>query len=121
MPKIVYTSQSRLDFDIGHLIDIGILRAYVTPFTTNNECLAEPETILSNLEQLARKTEVAAKKGLEVCPFFITINHPEGNYEVPSRYRMQRNLDGTRRPAFVCFRDKVRQEEMIPDYYKKAA
>ena len=113
MPKVAYTSQTRLSFDIDHLIDIGVTRAYVTPFITNNESLAEPEVILDNLETIARKAEQAATKGLEVYPFFVTINHPEGNYQIPSRYRKQQNLDGTERPAFICFRDEVRQEEMI--------
>lgn len=109
-----------MSFDIDHLVDIGITRAYVTPFVTNNECLAESEVILGNLETIARKAELAAAKGLEVYPFFVTINHPEGNYKIPSRYRIQRNLDDTERPAFICFQDRVRQEEMIR-YATKAA
>lgn len=111
--KITYTAQARLHFDIDRLIEMGISRAYVTPFTTNNELLAEPGIILSNLETLAKKAELAAKKGLEVYPFFITINHPEGNFRIPGRYRNQRNVDGSQRHGFICFRDEIRQEEMI--------
>jgi len=117
---ISYTSQSRLNFDLNRLLEMGIGRAYVTPFVTNNEALCEPELIISNLEVLADKAKTAAKKGLEVYPLFITINHPEGNYHLPPRYRMQTNMDGSRRAAFICFRDKVRQAEMIL-YASKAA
>jgi len=111
--KIIYTSQTRLSFDIDRLLEMGIDRAYVTPFATNNEILSEPEVILSNLEVLAGKAKAAAKKGLEVFPFFVTINHPEGNFQLPKRYRMQKNIDGSPREAFICFRDKVRQTEML--------
>jgi len=76
--KIVYTSQTRLSFDIDRLLEMGIDRAFVTPFATNNEILSEPEVILSNLEVLAGKAKAAAKKGLEVFPFFVTINHRSG-------------------------------------------
>ena len=117
---MIFTPQTRLSFDTDHLLRMGITRADVVPFSTNNECLAEPDTIVSNLQELARKAEIAAKKGLEVYPFFVTINHPEGNYEIPSRYRRQQNLDGSERSAFICFRDTVRQEEIIR-YAGKAA
>ncbi|HBG28659.1 MAG: hypothetical protein A2Y10_11955 [Planctomycetes bacterium GWF2_41_51] len=120
MSEIFYTSQSRLRFDINRLTDMGVKRAYVTPFDTNNEVLSKPEIILSNLEKLAAKAELSLKKKLEVFPFFITINHPEGNYQLPNRYRMQKNIDGSPRPAFICFRDKTRQQEMIA-FAKKAA
>ena len=99
---------------------MGISRAYVSPYKTNNQGLPEPDVIHSNLEELAGKAEKAKKKGLEVFPFFVTINHPEGNYELPPRYRRQRNPDGSERSAFICFRDKTRQEEMI-NFTKKAA
>lgn len=108
-----YTSQTRLDFSIDRLLEMGIDRAYVTPFTTNNEALSEPEVIISNLELLADKARTAASKGLEVYPFFTTINHPEGNFQLPRHYRMQTNIDGSPRPSFICFRDKIRQAEMI--------
>lgn len=111
--KLIYTSQTRLDFDIDRLVEMGIDKAYVSPFTTNNECLCEPDVILSNLEELARKAEAAAKKGIEVYPFFVTINHPEGNFEIPARYRRQRNMDGSQQLATICFRDETRQEDMI--------
>lgn len=118
--SIVYTSQSRLSFNPDELLEMGITRAYVTPFDTNNECLLTPDKILANLDKLAQKAEIAGQRGLEVYPFFVTINHPDGNYQVPSRYRRQRNLDGSERSDFICFLDTVRQEEMI-QYASKAA
>ncbi|NIA31985.1 MAG: hypothetical protein GWP06_19015, partial [Actinobacteria bacterium] len=115
-----FTSQSRFNFDADTLLSMGVKHAYVTPFTTNNEALDKPEIILERLEQLKRKADSALKKGLEVHPFFVTINHPEGNFKIPSGYRIQRNIDGSLRPEFVCFRDETRQEEMI-SFAKKAA
>ena len=105
--------QTWLNFDIDHLLADGMSSAYVGPFARNNEALAAPEVILANLRQLYEKSLQAAEKGLEVYPLFVTINHPEGNFEVPSRYRIQRNLDGSPRPEFICFRDAVRQAELI--------
>lgn len=113
MKNIIYTSQTRMGFDMDRLLKMGIDRAYVWVLAKNNECLDAPEVILSRLEQIAQKAKAAADKGLEIYPFFNTINHPEGNYQLPPRYRRQRNLDGTERSAFICFRDSVRQEEMI--------
>jgi hypothetical protein len=118
--EVVYTSQSRFNFDIDNLVSMGIKRAYVTPFAHNNQCLCEPDVIIRNLEKLAEMAKAAKAKGLDVYPFFVTINHPEGNYQIPKRYRMQQNLDGSFRTAFICFQDKVRQEEMIR-YACKAA
>ena len=118
--QVIYTSQTRLSFDIDRLVEMDIDRAFVTPFVTNNEILSAPEVILSNLELLADKAKAAAKKGLEVFPFFVTINHPEGNFQLPKRYRMQTNIDGSPRDAFICFRDKIRQQEMLR-YAAKAA
>ena len=60
--RIIYTSQTRLKFNMGRLLDMGIGCAYVTPFSKNNEGLAEPEIILSNLEKLSHKAKAAAKK-----------------------------------------------------------
>ncbi len=118
--QVIYTSQSRLDFDMDNLLEMGIQAAYVVPFSANNECLSEPEITLANLEILADRAQIAAEKGLQVYPFFITINHPDGNYEVPSRYRQQRNLDGSERLGFICFLDQIRRQEMI-DLAVKAA
>lgn len=109
----MFTSQSRLNFDAKHLLRMGVRQAYVTPFETNSEGLMEPEGILRNLDLLKEKADAARPLGLEVYPFFVTINHPEGNFVLPSRYRMQRNVDGSPRPDFICFRDRVRQEEML--------
>ena len=111
--EVIYTSQSRLNFSIEQLVRMGVKRAYVSPFVTNNELLKAPEFILNSLEQLKLKAEKAQKKGLEVYPFFITINHPEGNFKVPARYRLQQNIDGSPRPEFICFKDEVRQKEII--------
>jgi hypothetical protein len=109
----IYTAQARLDFDIAYLLQMGIKRAYVTPFAKNNECFCEPEIILNNLEKLKKKADLALLKGLCVYPLFITIGHPEGNFAMPARYRQQQNLDGSLRPGFVCFSDAIRQSEML--------
>ncbi|MDP6416841.1 MAG: hypothetical protein QGG54_17680, partial [Gammaproteobacteria bacterium] len=44
----------------------------------------------------------------------------EGNFQLPQRYRKQTNIDGSPRQAFICFRDEVRQAEMLR-YAAKAA
>jgi hypothetical protein len=90
-----------------------IQRAFVTPFSTNNECFAEPQTIISNLDELKRISIKAKQRGIEVYPLFITIGHPEGNFKLPNRYRWQVGLDGKVRPGFVCFQDKARQLEVL--------
>jgi hypothetical protein len=111
MMELLYTCQTWLEFDVDQLMAMGIRRAYVTPFTKNHENLLELDIILHNLELLAGKAQKAQRCGLEVYPYFFTISHPEGNYQVPNRFRMQRNLDGSVRNAYVCFRDPVRQSE----------
>lgn len=116
----IYSAQARLDFDIDHLVGMGIEHAYVTPFARNNECFAESGIILENLKQLKKKAELAEKRGLHVHPLFVTIGHPEGNFTVPNRYRSQRNLDGSPRNGFVCFRDEVRRREML-EFVQNAA
>ena len=118
--KMIYTSQTCMSFDTDRLLEMGIDKAYVVPFITNNEVLSDPEVILANLEKLADKAAAAAKKGLEVGVFFVTINHPEGNFKLPDRYRMQKNIDGSYRHEFICFRDEIRQAEMMR-YVAKAA
>jgi len=109
-----------MNFDVDELLSMGIKRAYVAPYTTNNENLRDPSITLRNLEWLREKSESCRERGLDVYPFFVTINHPEGNFQIPDRYRLQRNLDGSVRPEFICFRDKVRQAEMI-QFSQKAA
>ena len=111
--EVFFTSQSRLNFNIDTLLSMGVRRAYATPFSINNETLDDPRIIFEWLEALKEKADSAYKKGLEVYPFFVTINHPEGNFKIPSRYRIQQNIDGSLRPDFICFRDKTRQAEMI--------
>ncbi|OHE72311.1 MAG: hypothetical protein A2007_01665 [Verrucomicrobia bacterium GWC2_42_7] len=120
MKNIIYTSQTRLNFDIDHLINMGIDIAYVSPYNANNEVLLPSQIIFQNLEILAQKAELASKRGLKVYPFFITINHPEGNFEIPAAYRRQQNIDGSERSDFICFRDRRRQDEMI-SYAAKSA
>jgi hypothetical protein len=120
MKELFFTSQSRFNFDADKLLSMGVKRAYVAPVLSNNEYLKEPEFILHRLEELKVKADKAIKKGLEVYPFFITINHPEGNFQVPSKYRIQQNIDGSLRPEFICFRDKIRQAEMISFATKSA-
>lgn len=111
--ELAFTSQTRLDFDCDRLLAMGVRRAYVTPFATNNESVGDVGRLLHNLELLAHKAKEASRLGLEVYPFFLTIYHPEGNYRLPSRYRPQSNMDGSPRPACVCFKDPVRQDEAI--------
>lgn len=118
--KRFFASQSRFDFNIDTLLSMGVGRAYVTPFTTNNEAMDDPKIIYKRLEELRNKADTALKKGLEVYPFFVTINHPEGNFMIPSRYKIQQDVDGTFQSGFICFRDKVRQAEMI-SFAEKAA
>ena len=120
MEMPLYTSQSRLNFDVATLLSMGVKRAYVTPFNSNNELLKDKRFVLSQLENLKKKSDEAIKNGLEVYPFFVTINHPEGNYQIPERYRKQQNIDGSIRTSFICFLDKIRQEEMI-DFVTQAA
>ncbi len=117
---VTYTSQSRFDFDIDELLNSGFTAAYVTSFVKNNECFSDPELILSNLEKLWIKSLEAKRKGLDVYPLFITIGHPEGNYRMPQRYRIQRNIDGSKRLGSVCFLDEIRQDEVVL-FAKRAA
>jgi len=111
--RLIYTSQTRLHFDPDELLRMGISQAYVSPCEANNEYLAEQEVMFKNLERLKEKAEQASAKGLEVYPFLITINHPEGSFKVPDRYRKQKNLDGSTRPEFICFLDELRQSELL--------
>ena len=87
---------------------------YATPFDpSTDQRYALPDEIRKNLDRLAKIAERARAYSIEVFPLMLTIHHPEGNFTLPSRYRQQLNLDGSVRQGFVCFRDPVRQNELV--------
>jgi len=115
-------SQSRLGFDAQQLRDAGIVDVFATPFDANCESLLSVEEFRRNVEELRRKRDkiLPSWPGATVSLIMFTIAHPEGNFKVPSRYRLQRDIDGALRPGFVCFRDEKRQEDLL-QMYKIAA
>ena len=109
-----FSAHTTYQFDIEESIAMGMDEVYATPFDSRtNERFADVQTILENLKRLREKADRAAERGLAVYPLFLTIMHPEGNFDVHPRFRRQRNLDGSERPGFVCFRDELRQDEML--------
>ena len=109
-----FSAQSTYQFDIDEKLAMGMDEVYASPFDPRtNDRFSSVETIIENLEKLREKAGRASERGLAVFPLFLTIMHPEGNFDVHPRFRRQRNLDGSVRPGFVCFRDERRQEEQL--------